>query len=58
MPEKASDKERFYQCLTCVYTEICNLDEKAEDERGLCKQYLLDKNIENKIKKSIEHNPN
>lgn len=40
---KASDKERFYQCLTCKFTEVCNLDEKAEDERGLCKKYQLNK---------------
>ena len=37
--ERASSKERFYQCLTCLYTEICDLDEDTEDERGLCKEY-------------------
>lgn len=38
--EKASDEERFYQCLNCLYIEDCNLDEKAEDKRGMCKKYL------------------
>lgn len=37
--KRASDNERFYQCLTCKFTESCELDEKAEDERGLCKAY-------------------
>lgn len=40
---RASDKERFYQCLTCLHLENCNLDEKSEDERGLCKEYRIDK---------------
>ena len=39
---RASDKERFYQCLTCIDLENCNLDEKSEDERGLCKEYRID----------------
>lgn len=43
---RASDIERFYQCLTCVYIESCNLDEKSEDERGMCKEYCVDKNVE------------
>lgn len=38
--ERASDTERFYQCLTCLHIESCNLDEKAEDKRGMCKKYL------------------
>lgn len=38
--EKASDEERFYQCLNCLYIKDCNLDEKAEDKRGMCKKYL------------------
>ena len=32
--EKASDEERFYQCLNCLYIKDCNLDEKAEDKWG------------------------
>lgn len=41
---RASDKERFYQCLTCLHLENCNLDEKSEDKRGLCKEYRIDDN--------------
>ena len=37
--DRASNKERLYQCLTCKYTEVCTLDEEAEDRRGLCKTY-------------------
>ena len=44
--ERASDTERFYQCLTCLHIESCNLDEESEDERGMCGQYSVDKNIE------------
>lgn len=33
LKERASDAERFYQCLTCAYIESCNLDEKSEDGR-------------------------
>ena len=40
---RVSDEERFYQCLTCLHLENCNLDEKSEDERGLCKEYRIDK---------------
>lgn len=29
---RASDKERFYQCLTCRYIADCNLDEDAGAE--------------------------
>ena len=47
---RASDGERFYQCLTCVYIEICNLDEKSEDERGMCKEYCPDKVLQKKNK--------
>lgn len=43
---RASDEERFYQCLTCLHIESCNLDEESEDERGMCGQYSVDKNIE------------
>ena len=39
---RASDKERFYQCLTCQHISACNLDEDAENERGLCKEYRID----------------
>lgn len=46
---RASDKERFYQCLTCLHIENCNLDEKSEDERGLCKEYCVDKVLEKRI---------
>ncbi len=49
--DRASDKERMYQCLTCVYTEICNLDENAEDERGLCKEYRMNEAIARKLAK-------
>ena len=27
--EKASDEERFYQCLNCLYIKDCNLDSKS-----------------------------
>ena len=47
--ERASDTERFYQCLTCLHIESCNLDEESEDERGMCGQFSVDKNIEKKI---------
>lgn len=47
------ERERLYQCLTCRFTEICNLDESAEDDRGMCKQYQKDESIEKKIKKWI-----
>mgnify|MGYP003312863266 CR=1 FL=1 len=40
--DRASDEERMFQCLTCQHTEICNLDEEAEDERGMCKEYQMD----------------
>lgn len=43
--DRASDNERLYQCLTCKFTEICDLDEKAEDERGLCKEYQKSEQI-------------
>ena len=36
-----SDEERFYQCLNCLYVEDCNLDEKAEDKREMCKKCVL-----------------
>ena len=47
--ERASDTERFYQCLTCLHIESCNLDEKSEDEKGMCRQYSVDKNIEKSL---------
>lgn len=50
---KASDKKRFYQCLTCMYTETCELDEKAEDEQGMCKQYKKDNTMVKKINNQI-----
>ena len=50
---RASDKARFYQCLTCIYLENCNLDEKSEDERGLCKEYRIDKDYIKRFKKQI-----
>lgn len=50
---RASDKERFYQCLTCLHLENCNLDEKSEDERGLCKEYRIDKGYIKRLKKQI-----
>lgn len=40
--DRASVIERFYQCLTCQYTEICNLGDEAEDEQGMCKEYQMD----------------
>lgn len=43
--ERASEFERFYQCLTCKYTKRCKLDDDAEDERGLCKGYCMDVKI-------------
>lgn len=43
--DRASNEERLCQCLTCRYTEICNLDEDSEDERGLCKEYRADEGI-------------
>jgi hypothetical protein len=46
---RASDEERFYQCLTCLHIESCNLDEESEDERGMCRQYSVDKNIEKSL---------
>ena len=53
--KRASDTERFYQCLTCVCIESCNLDEKSEDERGMCKEYCVDKNVESrKNKRAVE----
>lgn len=36
-----SDEERFYQCLNCLYVEDCNLDEKAEDKREMCKKCVF-----------------
>lgn len=49
----ASDIERLCQCLTCDFTEICNLDENAEDDRGMCKQYRKNESISKKIEKFI-----
>lgn len=49
--DRASNKERFLQCLTCKYTELCTLDEKAEDERGLCKEYVKSEEITGKLRK-------
>lgn len=46
---RGSDGERFYQCLTCLHTESCNLDEKSKDERGRCKEYCVDKVLEKRI---------
>lgn len=50
---RAGDRERIFQCFTCKFTEICNLDENAEDERGLCKQYRKNEYIAQKISKLI-----
>lgn len=47
--KRASDTERFYQCLTCLHIESCNLDEESEDERGMYRQYSVDKNIEKSL---------
>lgn len=52
---RASDEERFYQCLTCLHIESCNLDEESEDERGMCGQYSVDKNIEKKLQNSLKN---
>lgn len=49
--DRASDEERMFQCLTCLFTEICNLDESAEDERGLCKEYQINETIARKFAK-------
>ena len=49
---RASDGERFYQCLTCLHTESCTLDEKSEDERGMCKEYCVDKVLDKRINTS------
>lgn len=48
--DRASNKERFLQCLTCEYTESCTLDEKAEDERGLCKEYVKSEEVTGKLR--------
>lgn len=50
---RASDEERFYQCLTCLHIESCNLDEESEDERGMCKEYIIDKDYIKRLKKQI-----
>ena len=48
---RASDEERMYQCLTRLFTEICNLDKSAEDERGLCKEYRINEAVARKMAK-------
>lgn len=42
---RASDEERFYQCLTCQHISDCNLDEDAENERGCAKNIELTRTI-------------
>jgi hypothetical protein len=34
-----NDKKRFLQCFTCKNLNTCDLDEKVEDENGMCKCY-------------------
>jgi hypothetical protein len=33
------DKKRFAQCFNCVNLCSCCLDEREEDENGMCKSY-------------------
>ena len=46
--ERASDIERFFQCFTCCNLENCNLDEKAEDKRGMCTEHCLGDELKKK----------
>lgn len=48
--ERASDIERFFQCLTCCHIENCNLDEKAEDKRGMCTEHSLEYGLKEKAR--------
>ncbi len=48
--EKASDEERFYQCLNCLYIEDCNLDEKTEDKRGMCTRHSFEYELKKKAR--------
>lgn len=48
--ERASDIERFLQCFTCCNLENCNLDEKAEDKRGMCTEHSLEDELKKKAR--------
>lgn len=47
--DRASDEERMFQCLTCQHIDICELDEEAEDEQGMCKEYRMDTKVTAKL---------